>query len=267
MITMSESIPAVICLSGGLDSTSLLLHLIASGRQIYGLSFDYGQKHKLELTRLQANLEYLGKAGFSIQWQVIDLSSLSTLLYSALVSDDWEVPSGHYESENMKQTVVPNRNAIFASIAFAYALSISQKSNTRVEICLGVHSGDHAIYPDCRPEFYDAIFLAFQIGNWDSELVSLYLPYLKYDKFKILQDAKNSIAKLGLDFNQVFANTLTSYAPDSDGKSAGLTGSDVERILAFDQLGVPDPIEYLSDWKTMVQQARALESDFKTQNK
>ena len=259
---MSDRNPAVICLSGGLDSTSLLLHLIARERSVYGISFDYGQKHKLELARLSANLDYLKNSGFEVQWQTIDLSSLSSLLHSALVSKDWDVPTGHYESENMKQTVVPNRNAIFASIAFAHALSISQKTGDSVEMCLGVHSGDHAIYPDCRPEFYDAIFHAFQVGNWDADSVSLFLPYLNFDKHTILQDAQASIAKLGLDFERVFANTLTSYAPDKDGRSDGLTGSDVERILAFDQLGIPDPIEYSGDWNSVLTQARALEAEF-----
>lgn len=263
---MNESKPAVICLSGGLDSTSLLLHLLAEKRQVYGLSFDYGQKHKLELSRLENNLIDLRAAGFPIHWNTVDLTSLSSLLHSALVSDNWDVPNGHYESDNMKQTVVPNRNAIFSSIAFAYALSISQQTGHDVDICLGVHSGDHAIYPDCRPEFYDAIYHAFKIGNWEAEAISLYLPYLQFDKFQILQDAQQSTIKLGLDFNQVFANTLTSYAPDASGRSTGLTGSDVERILAFDQLGVPDPIEYLADWETVLAQARAMELEFKTQD-
>lgn len=264
---MSDSDPAVICLSGGLDSTSLLLHLLAQGRSVYGLSFDYGQKHKLELQRLQGNLGYLRKQGHLIEWKLVDLSSISCLLYSSLTNDDWEVPTGHYESENMKQTVVPNRNAIFASIAFAYALSLSQRLNENVAMCLGVHSGDHAIYPDCRPEFYQAIFHAFEIGNWDADTVSLYLPYLELDKHQILKDALLSVEKLGLVFERVFENTLTSYSPDESGKSTGLTGSDVERILAFDQLGIADPIAYQCEWETVVAQARKLESDFRAAKK
>ncbi len=262
---MSVSKPAVICLSGGLDSTSLLLHLLARGNSVFGVSFDYGQKHKLELERLQANLRYFKGSGFPIDWHLVDLSSLAPLLHSALVSENWKVPFGHYESENMKQTVVPNRNAIFASIAFAHALSIAQQRELAVEVCLGVHAGDHAIYPDCRPEFYEAIFQAFKIGNWKAEGVSLYLPYLHFDKSKILQDALAAADKLGIDFQRVFSNTLTSYAPDSIGRSAGLTGSDVERILAFDQLGIEDPIEYQSDWMTVVEQAKKLAAEFQSQ--
>ena len=249
-----------------MDSTSLLVHLLAQGRKVYGISFDYGQKHKAELKRLRANLEYLESRSHRISWQLVDLSSISTLLHSALVSPGWDVPTGHYESENMKQTVVPNRNAIFASIAFAHALSLTQKLNADVDICLGVHSGDHAIYPDCRPEFYDSIFDAFALGNWGSESVSLYLPYLEYDKFRILEDAQESLSKLNLDFNTVFANTLTSYMPDERGRSHGLTGSDVERILAFDRLGIPDPIEYHEAWETVVGNAKRLEAEYQSQN-
>ena len=93
----------------------------------------------------------------------------------------------------MKHTVVPNRYAIFASILYGYALSIATKNDTSVKIGLGVHSGDHEIYPDCRPEFYDALEHAFKVGNWDSEKVSFYLPYLEGDKETILMDAEKSL--------------------------------------------------------------------------
>jgi 7-cyano-7-deazaguanine synthase len=258
---MTNHNPAVICLSGGLDSTSLLVRLLAEGRDVQGISFDYGQKHKIEIQRLQSNLDYLKTNGLNVDWHLIDLSTLSPLLNSALTDQDWEVPTGFYESENMKQTVVPNRNAIFASIAFAAALSMSQKHNCDVDICLGVHSGDHAIYPDCRPEFYQVIFKAFQMGNWESENIHLYLPYIDLDKFRILQDAQRHIQSLGLDFDKIYRNTITSYAPDDQGNSSGLTGSDVERILAFHQLGVADPITYCGDWDSVVAQALAFQNE------
>ena len=166
----------------------------------------------------------------------------------------------------MKETVVPNRNAIFSSIAFAYALSIAQKAGAdQVDIALGVHSGDHTIYPDCRPEFYSAIHKAFQLGNWDSETVSLYLPYLDFDKTKILRDAEKSIEQLGLDFDIIFSNTITSYSPTADGQSSGLTGSDVERILAFHEIGKVDPIDYVEDWDIVVARALKFESEFQSE--
>ena len=135
---------AVVCLSGGMDSTSLLMNLLAAGKKVYGMSFDYGQKHRIELNRLRANLDYLKSNGLDVEWTLLDLSKLGELFHSALTDPNWDVPEGHYEQENMKETVVPNRNAIFASIAYGYALSLSAKSKQPVEFCLGVHSGDHA---------------------------------------------------------------------------------------------------------------------------
>ena len=251
--------PAVICLSGGMDSTSLLMNLLAEGRTVYGLSFDYGQKHRIELQRLRSNLDYLASHGLPVDCQTLDISMMGELFHSALTNEDWAVPTGHYEQDNMKATVVPNRNAIFASIAYGYALSVALRTNSHVDFCLGVHSGDHAIYPDCRPEFYDAIHHAFAIGNWNSEKVNLHLPYLDLNKTTILRDASRAIEKLNLDFDTVFKNTCTSYQPSEDGRSHGLTGSDVERILAFHEIGRVDPIEYVQPWGVVLEQALKME--------
>ncbi|MDB4357724.1 7-cyano-7-deazaguanine synthase, partial [Mariniblastus sp.] len=171
----------------------MLVRLLAEGRKVYGLSFDYGQKHRIELARLKQNVDYLRSNGIDIDSQILDMSKLGSLFHSALTDANWTVPTGHYEQENMKQTVVPNRNAIFSSIAYGYALSIAIQEDSEVDFSLGVHSGDHAIYPDCRPVFYEAIFSAFSIGNWDSEKVFLNLPYLNMDKADILEDAGHSI--------------------------------------------------------------------------
>lgn len=253
---------AVICLSGGMDSTSLLLRLLAEGRRVFGLSFDYGQKHRIELSRLKANLTYLRQHDLQVDSQVLDLSKLGSLFHSALTDSNWTVPTGHYEQENMKQTVVPNRNAIFSSIAYGYALSIAVQEDSEVDFSLGVHSGDHAIYPDCRPEFYDAIFHAFSVGNWESDRIQLNLPYIDMDKTGILKDANASIEQLGLDFDTIFRNTCTSYQPDKEGKSHGLTGSDVERILAFHNFGRPDPVQYVDSWEEVVRKALKLERQY-----
>ena len=260
---MSRPNAAVVCLSGGMDSTALLMRLLSEGREVYGISFDYGQKHRIELERLKLNLTYLKQNKIQLDWQLMDLTGLGNLLHSALTDSNWAVPTGHYENENMKQTVVPNRNAIFAAISYSYALSLATRNNTDVDFCLGVHSGDHTIYPDCRPEFYEAVFHAFKIGNWDSEKVHLHLPFLNGDKLSILQDSAVAIEKLGLDFNTVFANTITSYQPDAQGRSHGLTGSDVERVLAFHEFGVPDPIEYVKSWDEVVAEALKLEREFR----
>jgi 7-cyano-7-deazaguanine synthase len=256
---MSEATHAVICLSGGLDSTSLLLHQLARRRKVFGLSFDYGQKHRIELDRLRGNLDYLQKHDLSIDWRLVDLRSLTALLHSSLTDPNWEVPEGHYEQENMKQTVVPNRNAIFASIAFAHALSIANRESTEVQLSLGVHRGDHVIYPDCRPEFYRAIYQAFLVGNWDAQRVGLYLPYQNLTKAQILEDAIHSIGCLNLDFSTVFRNTCTGYLPDPQGRSLAFTGADVERILAFHELGIEDPLAYREPWSEVVRKAVALQ--------
>ena len=261
----SHASQAVLCLSGGLDSTSLLLHLLATGHQVHAISFDYGQKHRIELDRLGNNLRYLQEAGYPIAHQVLDVSGLGKVFHSALTNEQWDVPHGFYAQENMKQTVVPNRNAIFASIAYGYALSIATRLQAPVKFALGVHSGDHAIYPDCRPDFYAALMRAFELGNWDSHFVELYLPYLHSDKAKILQEAQQSCATLHLDFDTVFRNTWTSYQPDAEGRADGRTGSDVERILAFAALGLVDPVTYREPWDRVVAFARASQQSFESE--
>jgi 7-cyano-7-deazaguanine synthase len=269
---------AVLSLSGGMDSSSLLLHLLANGYEVTALGFDYGQKHKVELERATSLVQYLngcsqkteqdqlgtitvtGENFPLVNFQIIKLDGLSTLLNSALVTGGNDVPEGHYEQDNMKETVVPNRNKIFASLIQAVALSVATKGEKQqVAIAMGIHAGDHAIYPDCRQEFRDVDFEAFKVGNWDSELVYHYTPYLELNKFTILEDGQRSCDILGLDFNEVYKRTNTSYKPMihtvrindetsyegwfSDYKSA----ASVERIEAFIKLGRPDPVAYADE--------------------
>jgi 7-cyano-7-deazaguanine synthase len=145
----------------------------------------------------------------------------------------------------MKDTVVPNRNKIFASLIQAAALSVATKGDKQeVAIAMGIHAGDHAIYPDCRQEFRDADFEAFKVGNWDSELVYHYTPYLEVSKFEILEDGLSACNVLGLDFNEVYKRTNTSYKPFPSGNSDYKSAASVERIEAFIRLGRPDPVQY-----------------------
>ena len=283
---------AVLSLSGGMDSSSLLLHLLANGYEVTALGFDYGQKHKVELERATSLVQYLngcsqkaeqdqlgtitvtGKNFPLVNFQIIKLDGLSTLLNSALVTGGTDVPEGHYEQDNMKETVVPNRNKIFASLIQAVALSEATRGGKhQVEIAMGIHAGDHAIYPDCRQEFRDADMEAFKIGNWDSELVTVTTPYLNLNKFDILEDGQRSCDILGLDFNEVYKRTNTSYKPikittehkwfktDDEGEVYGdeqttsidtwysdyKSAASVERIEAFIKLGRPDPVEYADE--------------------
>ena len=252
----------VMALSGGMDSTALLLRMLARRSEVTCISYDYGQKHILELQRAAANIEYLQSKGYEVEHHVADLSSAMALFDSALTDSQISVPEGHYEEEQMKQTVVPNRNAIFSSILYGYALSVSSKEDVDVSVALGVHSGDHAIYPDCRPEFYDALVQAFEAGNWGSHRVTMDLPYVDGDKESILRDAMVSCDSLGVDFDTVFRNTNTSYSPDQLGRSSGRTGADVERILAFHAIGRKDPVEYVEDWSTVLERALATEKEY-----
>jgi len=247
----------VLSLSGGMDSSTLLLHLLNNGHSVTAVSFDYGQKHRVELERAQALVDFLNdialntKACFQpINYQVIKLDGLSTLLNSSLVEGGEEVPEGHYEQENMKETVVPNRNKIFSSIIQAIALSIANQKNQEVFIAMGIHAGDHAIYPDCRQEFRDIDYKAFLEGNWDADRVKHYTPYLHGDKYSILLDGEKCCAELGIDFDHFYSLTNTSYKPininntwHSDYKSA----SSVERIEAFIKLGRPDSVKYADE--------------------
>jgi 7-cyano-7-deazaguanine synthase len=266
---------AVLSLSGGMDSSSLLLHLLANGYEVTALGFDYGQKHKVELERATSLVQYINDIWSAnhppfdndknYQWhpvtfQIIKLDGLSQLLNSALVTGGSDVPEGHYEQDNMKETVVPNRNKIFSSLIQAVALSIATRGEkSEVAIAMGIHAGDHAIYPDCRQEFRDVDFEAFKAGNWDADLVYHYTPYLDVNKFDILEDGLKCCEQLGLDFDEVYKRTNTSYKPMihtvrindetsyegwfSDYKSA----ASVERIEAFIKLGRPDPVLYADE--------------------
>ena len=267
---------AVLSLSGGMDSSTLLLHLLNYDYHVTCVSFDYGQKHKVELERAQSLVDYLKTQGFEndVTYQVIKLDGLSQLLNSTLVTGGSEVPEGHYADDNMKATVVPNRNKIFSSITQAIALSIAEKHNCFVDVALGIHAGDHEIYPDCRAEFRDADLEAFKLGNWGSEKVNYYTPYLFLDKTGILDAGYEICRELEIDFNEVYKRTNTSYKPIfipyethafkggkwySDYKSA----SSVERIEAFMNLNLEDPVKYADEtgpvsWETVTKHVKQI---------
>ena len=260
----------VVSLSGGMDSSTLLLRCLKEYDTVTAISFDYGQKHRVELTRAQSLIDYICSNDFKLnnklRYRVIKLDGLVDLLDSALVTGGDEVPEGHYAEDNMKATVVPNRNKIFASITQAVALSVANKTGKNCDIALGIHAGDHAIYPDCRQEFRDADDAAFRMGNWEADKVGYFTPYLKGDKFTILQDGEILCEDLGLEFNEVYKRTNTSYKPifikfpwsdtgQGDWYSDYKSASSVERVEAFLKLGRPDPVAYADEtgpveWET-----------------
>lgn len=256
---------AVLSLSGGMDSSTLLLHLLANDYKVTALSFDYGQKHRVESERAQQLVDYINSSdayqGHNINYQTIKLDGLTSLLDSALVEGGDDVPEGHYEEDNMKATVVPNRNKIFSSLIQSVALSIANKTESAVKIAMGIHAGDHAIYPDCRQEFRDADYKAFAEGNWEASRVSLYTPYLNGDKFDILKDGEVCCKELGIDFNEVYKRTNTSYKPTAEGLSDYKSASSVERIEAFLKLGRKDPVIYVDGWDTAKSHVEKLLAD------
>ena len=243
---------AVISLSGGMDSSTVLLRLLAEGYQVTAISFDYGQKHNVELLRAAELVEYLNQNGYKgkIRRQTITFLGLKPMVSSNLIQGGDEVPEGHYEEENMKDTVVPNRNKMFSSIIQSIALSIANEMDCEVKIAMGIHAGDHAIYPDCRQEFRDADYKAFLEGNWDAGKVTYYTPYLDGDKFDILKDGEKCCNVLKLDFDEVYKRTNTSYKPNFEGHSDYKSASSVERIEAFLKLGRKDPVTYIDGWET-----------------
>lgn len=217
-----EAEKVVVIYSGGMDSFTVLNRALKDGKEVYALSFDYGQRHVKELECASSVCTSL-----NIKHKVIDISSINQLLAGSSLTDDIDIPEGHYEAENMKSTIVPNRNMILLSLAVGYAVSVGA-----AQVYYGAHSGDHAIYPDCRPEFVQKMNDVCQIANYES--VEIFSPYLTVNKTAILTDGLN----MGLDYS----NTWTCY--NGREKACGKCGACQERLEAFAENKVTDPIAY-----------------------
>jgi len=273
---------AVLSLSGGLDSSTLLLHLISNGfDKIKCLSFDIGQKHKIELTKAKELTNYLRKRlSVDIEHHIIRINGLKDLLVSGLIDNNsMELKKGHYAHSNAITSVVPNRNAIFASISYAVALSMVKDNNNRCIIALGTHMGDYnnstkqGIYPDCSEEFKKALEYSFKIGNWDSDKVDYYAPYNNTDKVGVIKDGLVSCKKLKLDYKNIYNKTFTSYIPIKLSNDKWISdyknGSSIERILSFAELGLIDPIVYgdeegnVVSWDFVKKYALKIDKEFK----
>lgn len=224
---------AVVILSGGLDSTAALFEAIARGYEPVALSFFYGQRHAIELSHAQELTQHLG-----IRHELVDISSINHLITnSALTNPSIPVPEGHYAAETMKATVVPNRNAIMLSIAFGFASNIDARA-----VFTGVHAGDHAIYPDCRPEFVRSFGMMESLALENSP--TLIAPFIFNTKAEIVERG----AKLSVPFS-------FTYSCYNGGKThCGRCSTCVERREAFELAGVVDPTEYIDKdfWKTVV---------------
>ncbi len=217
---MSQKV--VVIFSGGMDSFTVLNKVVRQGFDVFALSFDYGQRHNKELEYAANVCEEL-----NVHHKIVDISAINQLIGGSSLTSDIDVPEGHYEQDSMKQTVVPNRNMILLSMAVGYAVSLEAS-----KVYYGAHSGDHAIYPDCRPEFVHRMNDVCEIANY--EAVEIACPYLDVSKIDILTDG----LKMGLDY----AKTWTCY--NGREKACGKCGACQERLEAFEKNNKTDPLDY-----------------------
>lgn len=215
----------VVIYSGGMDSFTLLHKAIAEGHRVHALSFDYGQRHVRELECASRVCRDLG-----IPHKVIDIRALNTVMAGSALTSDVDVPEGHYEEDSMKATVVPNRNMILLSLATGYAVTVEAQA-----VWFGAHGGDHAIYPDCRPEFVEKMDAVCRIANYQP--VAIAAPFIRANKTEILGEG----LAMGLEYSQ----TWTCY--NGRAKACGRCGSCVERREAFAAHGLQDPLPYEED--------------------
>jgi len=211
----------VLILSGGMDSATLLYDLIAHGDSVEAIGVNYKQRHGKELTYAETLCRGLG-----VRFDVLDLSSLSGFLTGSSQSDpNVPVPFGKYDEPSMKLTVVPNRNMFM--LAAAGAVAIARKAD---RLAYGAHAGDHTIYPDCRPEFVEAMGKALGLCDWHT--LSLHAPYIDM--------TKGDICKRGVELRVPYEKTWTCYVGGD--RPCGRCGSCTERAEAFEFAGVPDPL-------------------------
>ena len=220
-------------LSGGLDSSVLLWWLRDQGYhdRVLPLSVHYGQRHSREL---QAAATVCQRGGFA--HQVVDLSALRAVMKGSSQTDCIDVPEGHYAADTMRITVVPNRNQILLSVAAAYA--ISQGAST---VAYAAHAGDRAQYPDCRPEFVEAMEHALRLCHYTP--IVLTAPFVSMSK----ADIATLAAKLGVPINE----TWSCYKGGL--KHCGKCGTCCERREAMYLAGVDDLTEYEHPdyWRTV----------------
>lgn len=217
---------SVVVYSGGLDSTVLLAHLRAEGREVHAFTVNYGQRHAREIESAKAVCTHYG-----VPHRTADLRALQQVFgENSLTDTSMQVAEGHYTEETMKTTVVPNRNMILLAVAAARAIAL--KADT---LAYAAHGGDHAIYPDCRPEFADAMDHAISIADWHR--VRLERPLVTWTKAEIV--------KRGAELGVPFALTWSCYKGGD--AHCGRCGTCIERREAFYVAGIADPTVYAPD--------------------
>lgn len=214
----------ILIYSGGLDSTVLLFKLRTEGHHVRALGINYGQRHRKELECAAAMCKRL-----DVEYHVADLSALKPLLAGSSQTDDTvAVPHGHYAEQSMKLTVVPNRNMLMLSVATAWAISTKSDS-----VAYAAHGGDHAIYPDCREDFADALNKATLLADWHP--VRIDRPFVKV--------SKADIVALGAELRVPFEDTWSCY--EGGDLHCGKCGTCTERIEAFQLANIQDPTRYV----------------------
>lgn len=210
--------------SGGMDSVTLLYWLRAKGHEVHALGFDYGQRHSKELVSL---VRICHREGFPVE--VADIKKIGPLIAgkSSQLNEDIAVPHGHYADENMKTTVVPNRNMIMLSIAIGHAISLDGDA-----VAYGAHAGDHAIYPDCRESFASAMDEAARVCDW--KRIEILRPFVDW--------GKHDIAKVGEELKVPYELTWSCY--EGKERHCGKCGTCVERKEAFELARMTDPTQY-----------------------
>ena len=214
---------ALVLFSGGLDSTVLAMQMKQEAKETRLLSIDYGQRHAKELDHSQKVADHLG-----LTHEILKLPQLGQILGGSSLTDKSIIlPEGHYAEESMKSTVVPNRNMILLALAGGHALSLGFDT-----IAYAAHAGDHTIYPDCRPEFADAMDKALGLADWKD--LNLHRPYVEM--------TKSDLVSLGHQLEAPLHLTWSCYAGGEI--HCGKCGTCVERKEAFELAKIPDPTKY-----------------------
>lgn len=218
---------AVAIVSGGMDSVTLVYLMVSQGYDLSILAFDYGQRHKKELGYAEHCAKSLGS-----NFEVVDLSGVGRLLSGSALTDDIDVPHGHYAEETMAVTVVPNRNAIMLSVAYGAAVARGAEV-----VAAAMHAGDHYVYPDCRPAFVEAFdrMERLAVEGFGYENLCLYAPFVHKTKAEIVE--------IGAGLGVPYEHTWSCY--EGGEAHCGLCGTCNERKEAFELAGVPDPTVYM----------------------
>lgn len=235
---------AVLSFSGGMDSSSLLFQILTEGyTKVYCYSFDYGQRHSIEIEKSQELVQALNHAGFDVNYQLINVRDVFSDSQSAIGANKAEeVPENEYNQENLKVTVVENRNVIFSAIIYGKALALSKKFNADVDILMGVHNSDAGTYPDTRPASVNMAKELYRISNYGSERIDYRAPFVDVTKSRVLKAGLEALAKLGLS-SDMYSHTSSCYNP-SEGKACGKCATCLDRLKAFKEAGIEDPIPY-----------------------